>query len=65
MGCPINRSVTFWKDLYVPPSVIKKFDLKTGDVVKGLARPPRKHGDKKEHYHAILHIDTVNDEEPR
>ena len=62
----IRRGGAKKDDVYVPPSVIRKFGLKTGDVVKGIAaRPPQKHGSKKEHYQAILHVDTVNDEEPR
>ena len=51
-------------DIYVAPSQIRKFGLKTGDVIKGKARPPKKEGDIEEHYYAMLYIHTVNDEDP-
>jgi transcription termination factor Rho len=43
-------------DIYVSPSQIKLFGLKTGDVVKGQIRPP-KEGEK---YFALLRVETVN-----
>ncbi|MBB3700598.1 transcription termination factor Rho [Flammeovirga yaeyamensis] len=43
-------------DIYVSPSQIKLFGLKTGDTVKGSIRPP-KDGEK---YFALLKVDTVN-----
>ncbi|NQZ75288.1 MAG: transcription termination factor Rho [Ekhidna sp.] len=43
-------------DIYVSPSQIKLFGLKTGDTVKGQIRPP-KDGEK---YFALLKVDTVN-----
>lgn len=43
-------------DIYVSPSQIKLFGLKTGDTVKGEIRPP-KEGEK---YFALLKVDTVN-----
>ncbi|MDH5382960.1 MAG: transcription termination factor Rho, partial [Cyclobacteriaceae bacterium] len=43
-------------DIYVSPSQIKLFGLKTGDTVKGQIRPP-KEGEK---YFALLRVDTVN-----
>lgn len=43
-------------DIYVSPSQIKLFGLKTGDTVKGNIRPP-KDGEK---YFALLKVDTVN-----
>jgi len=43
-------------DVYVSPSQIKLFGLKTGDTVKGQIRPP-KDGEK---YFALLRIETVN-----
>jgi RNA polymerase sigma-70 factor (ECF subfamily) len=57
----IRRGGARKDDIYIPPSVIRKFDLKTGDVIKGEARPPKK--DKGEHYHAMVYIHTVNDKE--
>ena len=43
-------------DIYVSPSQVKLFGLKTGDTVKGQIRPP-KEGEK---YFALLKIETVN-----
>lgn len=43
-------------DIYVSPSQIKLFGLKTGDTVKGYVRPP-KAGEK---YFALLKVDTIN-----
>lgn len=43
-------------DIYVSPSQIKLFGLKTGDTVKGAVRPP-KEGEK---YFALLKVDRVN-----
>ena len=50
-------------DVYVVPSQIRKFGLKTGDVIKGEARLPKEH--KGERYHAMTHIQTVNDQQPQ
>ncbi len=43
-------------DIYVSPSQIKLFGLKTGDIVKGQIRPP-KEGEK---YFALLRVESVN-----
>lgn len=43
-------------DVYVSPSQIKLFGLKTGDTVKGTVRPP-KEGEK---YFALLKVETIN-----
>ena len=43
-------------DVYVSPSQIKLFGLKTGDTVKGTVRPP-KEGEK---YFALLKVDSIN-----
>jgi transcription termination factor Rho len=47
-------------DIYVSPSQIKLFNLKTGDTVKGQIRPP-KDGEK---YFALLRVDTINGKTP-
>lgn len=47
-------------DIYVSPSQIKLFGLKTGDTVKGYVRPP-KAGEK---YFALLKVDTINGRAP-
>jgi transcription termination factor Rho len=47
-------------DIYVSPSQIKRFDLRTGDTVKGQVRPPK----EGERYLALLKVEQVNFEEP-
>jgi transcription termination factor Rho len=47
-------------DVYVSPSQIKLFGLKTGDTVDGYVRPP-KEGEK---YFALLKVDTINGKKP-
>ena len=47
-------------DIYVSPSQIKLFGLKTGDTVCGTVRPP-KEGEK---YFALLKVDTINGKRP-
>lgn len=47
-------------DVYVSPSQIKLFGLKTGDTVAGSVRPP-KEGEK---YFALLKVDTINNKKP-
>lgn len=47
-------------DIYVSPSQIRKFDLRTGDTVSGEIRPP-KEGEK---YFALLKVQAVNFENP-
>lgn len=47
-------------DVYVSPSQIKLFGLKTGDTVKGTVRPP-KEGEK---YFALLKVETINGRHP-
>ena len=47
-------------DIYVSPSQIKRFDLRTGDTVMGQVRPPK----EGERYLALLKVERVNYEEP-
>ncbi len=47
-------------DIYISPSQIRRFDLKTGDSVSGHIRPP-KEGEK---YFALLKVEAVNFENP-
>jgi transcription termination factor Rho len=47
-------------DIYISPSQIRLFGLKTGDTVSGQIRPP-KEGEK---YFALLRVETVNNEKP-
>lgn len=48
------------EDIYVSPSQIRRFRLKTGDKIKGITRPP-KQGEK---YKALLYVKSVNDLNP-
>jgi transcription termination factor Rho len=47
-------------DIYVSPSQIKRFDLRTGDTVLGQVRPPK----EGERYLALLKVERVNGDEP-
>lgn len=47
-------------DIYVSPSQVKRFGLRTGDTVSGEIRAPK----NNERYFALLQIDTVNFEDP-
>jgi transcription termination factor Rho len=47
-------------DIYVSPSQIKRFDLRTGDTVSGQVRPPK----EWERYLALLKVEWVNGEDP-
>jgi transcription termination factor Rho len=47
-------------DIYVSPSQIRKFSLKTGDTVSGQIRPPK----DNEKYFALLKVEAVNFEDP-
>ena len=47
-------------DIYVSPSQIRKFDLRTGDTVSGQVRPPK----DGERYFALIKVEAVNFEDP-
>ena len=47
-------------DIYVSPSQIKRFVLRTGDTVRGQVRPPK----EGERFYALLKVETVNYLEP-
>ena len=47
-------------DIYVSPSQIKRFDLRTGDSILGQVRPPK----EGERYLALLKVENVNGDEP-
>ncbi|HZF67103.1 MAG TPA: transcription termination factor Rho [Gemmatirosa sp.] len=47
-------------DIYVSPSQIKRFDLRTGDTVVGQVRPPK----EWEKYLALLKVERINGDEP-
>ena len=47
-------------DIYVSPSQIKRFDLRTGDTISGQVRPPK----EWERYLALLKVETINGDDP-
>ena len=47
-------------DIYVSPSQIKRFRLKTGHLISGQIRPPK----KKERFYALLKVEMINDRPP-
>lgn len=47
-------------DIYISPSQIKRFDLRTGDTILGQVRPPK----AGERYLALLKVESVNGDEP-
>lgn len=47
-------------DIYVPPQLIRRFNLRTGDSISGKIRPPK----ESERYFAITKIDSVNYDHP-
>jgi transcription termination factor Rho len=47
-------------DIYVSPSQIKRFDLRTGDTVTGQVRPPK----EWERYLALLKVESINGDDP-
>jgi transcription termination factor Rho len=57
---PLNSYLSGPDDIYVSPSQIKRFFLKTGDTVSGQVRPPK----DSERYFALLRVEMVNYEDP-
>ena len=51
-----NNYQTSDRDIYVSPAQIRRFNLKTGDVVKGISRLPN----EGERFGALLYVETVN-----
>lgn len=49
------------KDVYVSPSQIKKFNLRTGDKIRGITRKPK----KNEKFDALLYVQEVNGMDPK
>lgn len=47
-------------DIYISASQIRRFSLRTGDLVSGKVRPPK----ENERYYALLHVDAVNNMDP-
>ncbi|MBD3419358.1 MAG: transcription termination factor Rho [Chitinivibrionales bacterium] len=57
---PSNSYLSGPDDIYVSPSQIKRFHLRTGDTVSGQVRPPK----ESERYFALLRVEMVNYEDP-
>ena len=55
-----DNFLTSDKDIYVSPTQIRRFNLKTGDKINGISRLPN----DGERFGALLYVNTVNDEEP-
>ncbi|HOJ71090.1 MAG TPA: transcription termination factor Rho [Syntrophorhabdaceae bacterium] len=47
-------------DIYISPSQIKRFGLRTGDIISGQIRPPK----DNEKYFALLRVETINFDDP-
>ncbi|HAJ79695.1 MAG TPA: transcription termination factor Rho [Fibrobacteres bacterium] len=57
---PMNSYLSGPDDIYVSPSQIKRFYLRTGDTVSGQVRPPK----DSERYFALLRVEMINYEDP-
>jgi transcription termination factor Rho len=55
-----SNFLTSDRDVYVSPTQVRRFNLKTGDKIRGISRPPR----EGERFGALLYVVTVNDDEP-
>ncbi len=55
-----SNFLTSDQDIYVSPSQIRRFNLKTGDKIKGISRKPN----EGERFGALLYVVTVNGDEP-
>ena len=47
-------------DIYISPSQIRRFSLRTGDIISGQIRPPK----ETERYFALLKVEKINHEDP-
>lgn len=54
----VGRYMSGSKDIYVPPTLIRKFSLKTGDRIHGRSRMQR----ENDKYNALCYINTINDD---
>ena len=60
MRAPESNYLPGPDDIYVSPSQIRKFDLRTGDTVSGQVRPPK----EGERYFALIKVEAINFEPP-
>ena len=56
----VNGFLAGQEDVYVSQSQIKRFNLRTGDMVSGAVRPPK----DSERYYSLLRIEAINGENP-
>jgi len=57
---PLSNYLPCPEDIYVSPSQIRRFGLRTGDYVDGEIRPPK----EKERFFALLKVDRINGDSP-
>jgi len=57
---PVSNYLPCPEDIYVSPSQIRRFALRTGTIVEGGIRPPK----EKERFFALLKVDEINEDEP-
>ena len=57
---PLYNYLPCTEDIYVSPSQIRRFGLRSGDYVEGEIRPPK----EKERFFALLKVDKINGKEP-
>ena len=55
-----SNFLTSDRDIYVSPTQIRRFNLKTGDKIKGISRLPK----EGERFGALLYVNSVNGDEP-
>src|SRR3989449_8588277 len=60
LRAPDYNSLPGPDDIYVSPSQIRKFDLRTGDTISGQIRPPK----EGERYFALIKVEAINFEPP-
>ena len=60
LRAPTNNYLPGPDDIYVSPSQIRKFDMRTGDTISGQIRPPK----DSERYFALLKVEAINFENP-
>src|SRR3989442_14082577 len=60
LRAPDSNSLPGPDDIYISPSQIRRFNLRTGDIVSGQIRPPK----ESERYFALLKVEKINFEDP-
>ena len=60
LRAPSSNYLPGLDDIYVSPSQIRRFDMRTGDTIAGHIRPPK----EGERYFALLKVEAINFESP-